>query len=79
MKTFFMISAGLLNLIHGLTHLLQFVQSILLVKYSTSNCDEDSILHNPYFSLLWAIIGLITLIIGVKDYIHHRKCKTKHN
>ncbi|MDZ7614060.1 MAG: hypothetical protein U5K51_10495 [Flavobacteriaceae bacterium] len=32
------------------------------------------ILHHPVFALLWAVVGIFTLIIGIKDYRHHRKC-----
>jgi len=31
-------------------------------------------LHNPYFAILWGIVGLFTLWIGIKDFIHHKKC-----
>jgi len=26
-------------------------------------------------SLVWALVGLSTLILGIKDYLHHKKCK----
>lgn len=77
MKRLILISVGMLNLLHGLTHIFQFIQSIILINYATSNHEEHSFLDSPCFSILWAIIGLATLIIGVKDYLHYRKCK-KH-
>ena len=77
MKHIILISVGALNLLHGLFHIVQFIQSMLLVKYATTHSEDNDLLHNPYLSVLWAIIGILTLVIGVKDYIHHRKCK-KH-
>ena len=26
------------------------------------------------FAIIWAVIGILTLVIGIKDYRHHRKC-----
>jgi len=65
-----MIILGVLTLLHGLMHLLQFVQSVLLLSFSISK--ENNWLHklmeNPYFGLLWAVVGLIALVTGVKDF-----------
>lgn len=72
-KSLFYISVGVLNLLHGLTHIVQFVQSIFLITYSSS-CDHGSWLHHPAFSFLWAFIGISSLIIGIRDYRHHKKC-----
>jgi len=80
-KSIFLISVGILNMLHGLFHLIQFGQSMFIVAYSTHshNHNEESfieeIMHNPIFALLMGIIGILTLIIGIKDYTHHRKCK----
>jgi len=79
MKHLTIISLGLLNFLHGSLHLVQFIQSMFLVSYSVGHHHEpsgfiDKVMHNPMFGLLMGLIGLITLIIGVKDYIHHRKC-----
>lgn len=77
-KSLFLISVGILNLLHGLTHIIQFIQSIFLVTYSLEPHEYhsaiDRLMHNPFLALLWAIIGIISLIIGIKDYNHHRKC-----
>lgn len=70
----FLIGAGILNMVHGGTHIIQFVQSMFLIGYSHGGCDADSWLHNPWVSLLWGIIGIVTLIIGIKDFKHHEKC-----
>lgn len=76
-KYFFFIGIGSINLIHGLLHLLQFVQSMLLVSNSISGKDSwiDNLFHNPIFSLIWASVGLLTLIIGIRDYKHHKHHK----
>jgi len=84
-KSLIIISVGLLNLVHGLFHVIQFIQSMLLVAYSSDHShvgEDDSwidvIMHSPIFAIFWAIIGIVTLIIGIKDYRHHRKCNHKH-
>lgn len=82
-RSLILISVGLLNFLHGMFHIIQFFQSILLVAYSLekdNNHEEgviSKILHHPLFALLWAIVGIFTLIIGIKDYRHHRKCGHK--
>lgn len=78
-KSIFLISVGVLNLLHGLTHIIQFIQSVFLISYSIEKHNHhesqiDSILHNPIMSLIWAIIGIISLIFGIKDYRHHKHC-----
>lgn len=81
MKSIVLISLGALNFLHGMMHIIQFVQSILLVTYASNHKEEhhegviDTILHHPAVAVLWAVIGLATLIIGIKDYRHHKKCK----
>jgi predicted membrane protein len=86
-----LISLGVINLLHAGLHIIQFIQSMILVsavkprqfgeKYlneinTTSNQDIfTQILHSPYFAILWGIIGIFTLYIGIKDFIHHNKCK----
>jgi hypothetical protein len=80
-KSFILMSVGVLNLFHGIFHLIQFAQSMFIVAYSTkthNHGDEsfiDNIMHNPIFALLMGIVGIITLIIGINDYKHHKKCK----
>ena len=70
-----LISLGSINLIHAILHLLQFIQSILLV--SNSILPEDSFLHSPILGVIWGIIGLATLYIGIKDFRHHKDCHEK--
>ena len=71
-----LIGLGSLNLIHGILHILQFIQSVLLVSSSLNkdNTGLDAVLHSPILSIVWAVIGLITLYIGIKDFRHHKKC-----
>lgn len=75
-----LIGLGVMNSLHAILHILQFVQSLILVKASTHHHHHDdsfleSLLHNPYFAILWAIIGIATLWIGIKDYKHHKECQ----
>ena len=79
-----LISVGLLNFVHGMLHVIQFLQSMVLIAYSAERTEPhsesilDSILHHPMLAFLWAIIGLLTFIIGIKDFRHHRKCGNGH-
>jgi hypothetical protein len=82
-KSLILISVGVLNFLHGMFHVIQFIQSMLLVAYSTEHHHDheswiDSIMHSPVFALIWAVIGILTLVIGIKDYRHHRKCAHDH-
>ena len=82
-KHIILISVGLLNTIHGSFHIIQFIQSMLLVAYSNEHHEHhngiEAIMHHPIFALLMGVIGILTLVIGIKDYRHHRKCNThKH-
>jgi hypothetical protein len=72
-----LIGLGSLNLVHGILHILQFIQSILLVSSSLGeeHTGLDAVLHSPILSIIWAVIGFITLYIGIKDFRHHKKCK----
>lgn len=66
---------------HGLLHIIQFIQSMILLNYSTAEDDHsflEEMIHNPIFSLIMGLVGVMTLIIGIKDYIHHKKCENKH-
>ena len=76
-KTLLIISLGLLNVIHGSLHLIQFLQSIIIIGFSSENSYIETVLHNPFFTFIFAFIGILTLAIGIKDFIHHKKCKSK--
>lgn len=74
------IAIGVLNILHASLHLIQFIQSIVLISASASYIhheDEgflEGMLHNPYLNILWAAIGVFTLYLGVRDFKHHKKC-----
>lgn len=78
-KSIALIIAGALNVLHASTHLIQFVQSIILVSISSTAEDHEgffeNIIHNPILNIIWAIIGLFTLYLGIKDFRHHKNCK----
>jgi hypothetical protein len=82
-KSLILISVGVLNLLHGMFHVIQFIQSMLLVAYSVEDHHHESlidkIMHSPIFAIVWAIVGILTLVIGIKDYRHHKRCNHKHN
>lgn len=80
-KTLF--AVGFLNIIHAFFHVLHFLQSFILFKASIEDhdCSQhqgdfiEGLIHNPYLSFVWAILGFVTLYLGYKDYIHHKSCK----
>ena len=74
-KSLILISLGSINLIHAVLHILQFIQSLLLV--GNSIVLEDSFLHSPILGVIWGVIGLATLYIGIKDFRHHKDCHDK--
>lgn len=74
-KIISMITIGALNFTHGIFHIIQFIQSIILSTQS----HHDSIFDSPVFSFIWAFIGLFSLIIGIRDYVHHRRCNHNHD
>ena len=77
-RIFITIFIGLLNTIHGILHIIQFIQSMILFNYSTSGEHHsffEELIHNPIFSLIMGIVGIVTLVMGIRDYIHHKKCK----
>lgn len=81
-KSALLIGLGVINLLHASLHILQFIQSMLLVQAATfgkkieheDTNTIDSMLHSPFLAILWALVGLFTLWVGIKDFIHHRKC-----
>ena len=81
-RSLLFIGLGIINLLHAGLHIIQFIQSLFLVsmsvEYHHHHHDEsflETLLHNPVFALIWGIIGILTLIIGIKDFKHHNKCK----
>lgn len=84
-KHIVLISVGVLNVLHGSFHIIQFIQSMFFVAYATHDHHEhnhhdgiiETIMHHPIFALLMGIIGILTLVIGIRDYRHHKKCETE--
>ena len=76
-RIFTTISLGVFNILHASTHLLQAIQSFGLIYYSHDQHEHhhDNILYHPVLQILYFLIGVFTLYIGVKDFIHHRKCE----
>ena len=80
-RSIFLMSVGVLNLFHGLFHLIQFAQSMFIVAYSTQEHHQhnesfiDSIMHSPIFALIMGVVGVLTLVVGINDYRHHNKCE----
>lgn len=68
-KSLLLIGLGSINILHAGLHIVQFVQSLMLVSKS-AHSDTD----NPWWSLLWAVVGLLTLYVGIKDFRHHNHC-----
>jgi hypothetical protein len=60
---------GLFNLLHGLTHIMQFIQSMLMV----ANIEWiDQIMESPVMSIIWVIFGIISIYLGWQDYKFHK-------
>ena len=81
-KSITLMGIGLLNLLHASSHILQFIQSALLVSTSVAhehNNDSwiETVLHNPFLNIVWGFVGIFTLYIGIKDFKHHNNCKRK--
>jgi hypothetical protein len=81
-KHIVLISVGILNLLHGAFHIIQFIQSAFFVAYATHHHQHnesliEEIIHSPIFALIMGLVGVLTLVIGIKDFRHHQKCQTK--
>ena len=79
-KAIGLIGLGLVNLLHASLHIIQFIQSLLLMKVARfgphieDQNTMEKIIHSPVLSIVWGLVGLFTLYIGIKDFIHHRSC-----
>lgn len=90
-KSISIIFLGIFNLLHFSSHLIQLIQSLLLIKtnnndtkdYYHSNHSEDSIidsmLHNPYFNIVWIIVAFYTIYAGIVDFKYHKNHLEKNN
>ena len=74
-----LISIGIFNTLHASIHIIQFIQSMLLLSTNLEEHENESmiehLLHNPILNIIWAIVGVFTLYLGIKDYLHHKNCK----
>lgn len=70
---------GILNIVHGLSHLLQLIQSLFLASYSLGEYEDGNWYHNmmesPYMGFIWLIVGCLTVYLGIRDFKHHKKHK----
>lgn len=67
-KSLTLIGIGSLNFIHGVLHIIQFVQGILMGTGYHIHLDS------PWMSILWVSVGVFSLWTGIRDYRHHGKC-----
>lgn len=78
-RSLLLLGGSVINLIHFSTHIIQFVQSILLIESTSHHHEHEStfehVLHHPLMMGLWGVVGLVSFVIGIKDVIHHKKCK----
>lgn len=71
-KILLIIAIGALNTMHGLLHIIQFMQSVFL---ATDSEQLDIVMEHPAFAVAMSIVGISSLVIGIKDFMHHRKCR----
>lgn len=78
-----LISLGFVNVVHSILHLVQFLQSWLLIQQSSEDQHQlswlEELSHNSYINIVWMAIGIYTLYLGITDFQHHRKCSHKNN
>ena len=70
-KILLIIAIGALNTMHGLLHIIQFMQSVFLATAE----QLDIVMEHPAFAVAMSIVGISSLVIGIKDFMHHRKCR----
>lgn len=70
---------GFLNIVHGISHVLQLIQSLFLASYSLGDHKESnwyhSMMESPWMGLIWLIVGILTIYLGIRDFKHHKKHK----
>lgn len=55
---------------------LTWLEKPYIVKYKLNVDESRTDRQKELFSnLLMGVIGILSLVIGIKDFIHHRKCK----
>ena len=72
-----LIFLGIINILHASAHILQAIQSFFLFSYATNHKENwvHKLMENPYMAILWAVLGIGTLYLGIRDYRHHKKHK----
>ena len=82
-KNISLISAGIINILHALFHIIQFIQSVVLTKQALKLQEEvaahsedviERIMHHPAMPLSFLIVGILSMYIGYTDYKHHKRC-----
>lgn len=69
-----------LNLIHASMHVFQAIQSLVLMSYSINHKPHEEtwvhkVLENPWMSIVWFLILILTVYTGIKDFKHHKHHK----
>lgn len=67
----------ILNLIHASMHVFQAIQSLFLMSYSINHEPSQpnwihKVLENPWMSIVWFLILIITIYTGIRDFKHHK-------
>lgn len=72
---------GALYALHGLSHVIQISQSLILASSSLTNEESGGIvnkiieatLHNPILGIFWAVLGIGSIFLAYHDRKHHKK------
>lgn len=67
---------GVLNLLHGLMHVIQFIQSLFIASNSFNGHKDDWFHHfmeSPIIGFISVFIAGFTIFVGIRDYKHHIK------
>lgn len=69
---------GVINIIHASFHVIQVVQSVFIATYSLTNNKNNwafKFMESPVVGFISLAIGIFTVIIGIRDYKHHKHHK----
>ncbi len=72
-KILLIIAIGALNTMHGLLHIIQFMQSVFLATAE----QLDIVMEHPAFAVAMSIVGISSLVIGIKDFMHHTEARSR--
>ena len=73
-----LITVFVINILHAALHIVQFIQSCLLVYHSKHNDKNDiieHILHHPLVNFVWIVVGIISLYTVVNHIVTHKHKK----